>query len=186
MTIKYLFAAVLGLALAGCGGGGGGSETMVVADDTTLAASPTTTAAVKDESFVFASGVPALGTSGSTTLKFTDASATPAFSIAADGYTATGTTAFGSCIFKVTNSTFPAAHPLANGKTLTVNPCSVRVNTAGVTANGETTSRSVALLLGAANSAGVSVTVGITATGGLALNGSVVAMVTLTPITGAT
>lgn len=184
MTIKYLFAAVLGLALAGCGGGGG-SETMVVADDARLEASPTTIAAVKDESFVFATGVPALGTSGSTTLKFTDDSATPAFSIAADGYTATGTTAFGSCIFRVSNSNFPAEHPLANGKTVTVNPCTLNVSTSGATANGVATTRSVVLLLGAAQSAGASVTVGINASGGLTLNGSLVGTVTLTPITGA-
>jgi hypothetical protein len=94
------------------------------------------------------------------------------------------TAAFGSCIFAVTSSNFAAGHPLALGQTVTVNPCNVDVNTTGAVANGVATSRSVALLLGAAASAGSSVIISVTAGGALTLNGSNVGTVTLTPVSG--
>lgn len=170
-------------ALAACGGGGDDDETvMVVAEDTVLAANPQTTAAVVNEPFVFSDGVAAFATTSETTVVFTDTATTPAFSITADGNTATGTTAFGSCIFRVESSSFPDGHPLANGQTVTVNPCSLSVSTAGATADGINMSRSVALVLGAASSAGASVTVGVTSSGGLVLNGSIVTTVVLTPV----
>ncbi|WBY03641.1 hypothetical protein PE066_08940 [Ramlibacter tataouinensis] len=150
-----------------------------------MAINSTVTAAVVSQPFVFDAGVPALGTIGATTLVFTDAAATPAFAISADGSTASGTTTFGSCIFTVRASTFPPGHPLALGQTVTVNPCNIRVNTAGAVANGVATSRSVALLLGAAASAGASVTIGVTAGGSLSLNGHIVTTITLTPVTSA-
>jgi hypothetical protein len=60
----------------------------------------------------------------------------------------------------------------------------MNVNTAGAVANGVATSRSVALVLGAASSAGASVTVGVNAGGQLTLNGNIVATVVLTPVSG--
>lgn len=117
-------------------------------------------------------------------MAFTSTGTTPAFSIVAEGGTATGTTTFGSCIFAVTSSTFPAGHRLALGQTVTVNPCNMNVNTAGAVANGVATSRSVALVLGAAASAGSSVTVGVNPGGQLSLNGNIVTTVTLTPVSG--
>lgn len=183
--MNYKLAAVLCVALAGCGGGGD-DEVLGVATDTVLAANPTVTSAAVSVPFSFAAGVPEFGTSAATSVTFTGAGATPAFSIASDGNTASGTTEFGSCIFRVTRSSFPAGHALANGQTVTVHPCSLSIATTGAIANGQATSRSVALLLGAAASAGASVTVAVNPSGGLTLNGNIVATVTLTPSTGAT
>lgn len=181
--MKYVLAAILSLALAGCGGGSD-SPTMVAASDTTLAVSPTVTSALVNETFTFNSGVPSLGTTATTSLTFTSTATTPEFSITSGGNTASGTTTFGSCIFAVTRSTFPAGHALALGQTVTVNPCNVNINTRGGVANGVATSRSVALLLGAAASAGATVTVGINPNGGIVLNGNIVTTITLTPLTG--
>ncbi|MEJ8837930.1 hypothetical protein [Ramlibacter sp. AN1133] len=180
---KLLCIAALAVTLAGCGGGGD-DQLMVAASNTTLAANATTTSAVVQTPFSFPNGVTGLGTTAATTVTFTTASATPGFSISSGGNTATGTTTFGSCIFAVTASNFPAGHRLALGQTVTVNPCNLNVNTAGAVANGVATSRSVALLLGAAASAGSSVIVAVTAGGALTLNGNNVGTVTLTPLTG--
>lgn len=173
------------LAIAGCGGDDGPPPAIMgVAGNTSLAAAPVTTAAVANTPFTFASGVPALGTTAATTVAFTSTAATPTFNITSGNQTATGTTTFGSCIFAVTSSTFPSSHALAVGKTVTVNPCNINVGTAGAQANGAATSRSIALLLGAASSANQTATVGVNAGGQMTLNGNIVGTVTLTPVSG--
>ncbi len=182
-TKHLLSASILGLALAGCGGGSSEPD-KVAAGDTTLAVAPTTTAAVANLPFEFPAGVPDLGTTAATTLKFTDTSATPGFSITADGNTATGVTTFGSCIFRVTASTFPAGHALANGQTVTVNPCNLNVATTGAVAGDTPVSRAVALVLAAVASTNTSVVVGVTSSGGLTLNGNNVGTVRLVFVTG--
>jgi hypothetical protein len=169
--------------VAGCGGGDGGAP-LVAASDTVLPTNGTTASAVAQTTFTFNSGVAEFGTNTATDVKFTSDSATPAFSISSGGNTATGTTTFGSCHFAVTSSSFPVGHPLAQGQTVVVNPCNLNVRTAGAVANGVATTRSVALVLGAAASANASVTVGVTAGGQLTLNGSIVTTITLTPLTG--
>lgn len=73
---------------------------------------------------------------------------------------------------------------MALGKTVTVNPCDLSVRTSGAVANGQATSRSVALLLGAASSAGATVTVAVSASGQLTLNGNAAGLVQLVPISG--
>jgi hypothetical protein len=169
--------------LAGCGGGS--DPELVAASNATLAASPTVTSAVANQSFAFASGVADFGTTAATTVAFTSTSTTPEFSIASGGDVATGTTTFGSCIFTITASTFPASSPLATGKTITVHPCNITVNTAGQALSTPAETRSVALVLGAAASTGVAVTVDITEGGAITLNGKSAGTVTLTPVTGA-
>ena len=181
--MKYKLAAIFCAALAG-GCGGGSDPVLGVTSNTTVAASATTAAAVANTPFSFPSGVSALGTTGATTVQFTSSSATPAFNIASGGNTATGATTFGSCIFAETSSTFPAGHALALGQTVTVNPCSLNIATAGAVANGQATTRSAALLLGAAASANATVTVSVNAGGQLTLNGNSVGTVTLTPVSG--
>lgn len=178
--------------LTGCGGGGGGDAARTVTADANLAINPTSgpalVSAIADETFTFADGVPAFGTTASTSVEFSappTPSAAPGFSISSGGNTATGTVAFGSCIFRITASSFPDGHALAEGETITVNPCNLNVNVRGATANGQATSRSVALLLGAAASAGATVTVAVTPGGQLTLNGVAAGTVTLSPITGA-
>lgn len=184
-TAKLLFSVVTAVVVAGCGSGGDEPAPVLVAPATVaLAAAPTTVAAVEDIPFTFPSGVAELGTTGTTTVAFTDTSTTPAFSIASGGNTATGTTQFGSCIFVVTASTFPAGSRLALGNTVVVNPCNINVNTAGQQATGVSATRSVALLLGSAASAGASITVAVNPGGQLTLNGVSVGTVTLTPVTG--
>jgi hypothetical protein len=178
--------AVAAATLVACGGGGGDAPLQQVASDTTLAVNATVAGALSGTDFTFASGVADLGTSAATTVRFTGAGASPAFSISSGGNTATGTTTFGSCIFNVTSSTFPAGSSLATGQSITVNPCSANFNIRGVLANGVATSRPVGLLLGTASSARVPVQVGVNSSGQLVLSGAIVGNVTLTPVTGAT
>lgn len=170
--------------VAGCGGGDGGTP-LVAASDTVLATNGTTASAVAQTTFTFNNGVTEFGTNAATDVTFTSASATPAFAISSGGDTATGTTTFGSCDFAVTTSSFPAGHPLAQGNTVIVNPCNLKIGTAGAVANGIATSRSIALVLGAAYSANATIRVGVSASGQLTLNGNLVTTITLKPLTGA-
>lgn len=179
---------ILGLAAAvaisACGGGG--DDPVLVAPATAVV--PVTAAAataVVSQTFAFPSGVPDLGTTGTTTLAFTSTATTPAFQIASGGNTATGTTQFGSCIFTVTASTFPAGSRLAVGQTITVNPCNISVQTAGQQANGVAATRSASFVLGNAVSSGATITVAVNPGGQLAIGGVSVGTVTLTPVTGA-
>lgn len=79
---------------------------------------------------------------------------------------------FGSCVFVVSNSTFPAGHPMAVGATVTVNPCNIQTNTQRAAANGVQISAPVAMILGQATSTGSTVTVGVSASGQLLFNGN--------------
>src|SRR5260221_12681412 len=124
--------------------------------------------------------------SADTPVTYTGSSSSPAFKIASGGSSASGTLRFGSCIFVVTASTFAAGSPLSVGQTVTVNPCNLNVGTAGAVANGGGQTRSVALLLGAASSAGASGTLGGNAGGQLTLNGNSVGSGTPTPTGGGT
>jgi hypothetical protein len=129
--------------------------------------------------------VPAFGTTTPTTLTFTSATATPAFSIAADGFAASGPTTFGSCIFTVSTSTFPASSPLAAGKSVTINPCNLTAATSGGVANGVASDRAVQFVLGALNSLIRNLPVVINPNGSIVING-VRCYVTISVTTGAT
>jgi hypothetical protein len=180
LALGLVFAGVL----VGCGGGGGAPTPVLVAQtDANLAASPTTTTAVANVPFTFPGGVTDFGTTAATTVAFTNTSTTPAFSISTATGTATGTTTFGSCVFTVTGVS-GSVGSLHLGSTVTVHPCNLSVGTEGAAANGVATSRSVALLLGAASSAGAAVTVSVNPGGQLTLNGNAVGTVTLAPVTG--
>jgi hypothetical protein len=171
--------------LTACGGGGGEPPaTQVVAADTTIPANGTTTALVTNIPFTFPAGITEFGTTSTTTVAFTDTSTTPAFSIVSGANTATGTTTFGSCHFLVTASTFASTSKLAKGNTVTVDPCNINVNTAGVTANGVAVTRSIALRLGAAVSSGEPVTLNVNPGGQLTINGKSAGTVTLQVVTG--
>ena len=188
-ALQVLLAVAAAVVLSACGGGGGGGGNdapAVAAADTTVRVSPTVTGAVVNTPFAFPSGVTSFGTTSATTVAFNDTSATPAFTISSGGNTATGTTTFGSCIFTITSSTFVAPSPLAGGNTITVNPCNITINTKGQLANGVGQSRSVALVLGATASSGTSITVSVTPSGQVTLNGAIVGAVALADGTGAT
>lgn len=185
MNKLFAVAAVATAALLSACGGGGGDQPMVAAENTTLAVNSTVTSAVVQTPFDFPAGVSEFGTTAATSVTFTSTATTPAFTIASGSNTASGTTTFGSCIFAVTASNFPASSPLALGKTVTVQPCNLTVATAGAAANGVAATRAIALVLGAAASANASITVGVNPGGQLTLNGNIVGTVTLTPLTGA-
>lgn len=181
-TLKLLLAASTAVLLSACGGDP--EPLTVAATDTTIAAAPATVAAVEDVPFTFTAGVPDLGTTGTTTLAFTSTGTTPAFSITADGGTATGTTTFGSCIFVVASSSFPAGHRLAQGQTVTVNPCNIRLGTQGAPADSIARQRAAVFILGSAASTGSTVTVVVNPGGTITVNGQAAGTVTLVPVSG--
>ena len=121
--LASLFAIAIAVGLTACGGGGGSEPAAVevAAADTTLPAAPATTAAVANVPFTFPAGVPGLGTTGTTTIAFTNTATTPAFSITTPTGTATGTTRFGSCVFAVAAITGTVG-TMKVGDTITVNP----------------------------------------------------------------
>jgi hypothetical protein len=176
--------------LAACGGGSDSAPVALVASASTSAAiTPTTGAAVVssvlDKSFGFTVGVPSFGTTTATTLKLSGTGATPSFAISSAEGTASGAMAYGSCIFTMTQSTYPAGHPLALGSMVTVNPCTLSVGTAGGKGDGVAYTTSVNLVLGTVNSTPVSVTVSISSTGVVAVNNVTVGSVSVVAATGA-
>jgi hypothetical protein len=183
-NLKLSLAAVAAAALLAACGGGGDDTVAVAATDLTVAAAPQSTAAVANIPFSFAGGVPSFGTTATTTLAFTSTATTPAFRIDAGGNTATGTTRFGSCIFTVTGSTFTAPHPLAANAVITINPCSIKIDTAGK-AEGTTSTTEVELVLGTQSSLPATTQVTIAANGQVSINGQVAGSVTLREGTGA-
>lgn len=196
---KFALGLTLAAALAACGGGGDAPAAVKVSSvdvltavtSTTVASLVTTTPTVA----TFATGFSgtdntltdaAVAIAGSTTVSFTSSSATPAFAITNGGATATGTTTFGSCIFTVTASTFPLSSPLATGKVVKVNPCSLTASTSGVNADGLPVVRDVVLVLGTASSQPIQLAVTVSADGTVLIGTTPVGTVTLVAATGAT
>ena len=180
-----LGAAVL---LAACGGGS--SHVPLMASTATQAAiNPSSGAAVVgavlNKNFSFASGVPAFGTSTPTTLAFSGTGATPSFAVSSPEGTASGPTTFGSCIFTVAASTFPAGSPLALGQVVTISPCLLNVATVGVVADGSSLPVNASITLGTITSGNTVVTVSISSSGVITVGGSTVGNATLVATTGA-
>ena len=170
--------------LAACGGTDPTPAPLPVASaNATVNTNATIASAVANTPFTFGA-VPALGTTAATTLAFTSTGTTPAFSISSGGATATGTTNFGSCIFVVASSNFPAGHPLANGATVTVNPCTLNIATAGQPADSIARPRSTTLQLGGTTSTGQSVAITINSNGTVTINNTAAGNVTLVQISG--
>jgi hypothetical protein len=140
--------------------------------------------ASKDVPFEFDGGVPELGTTGVTSVMFTSTATNPGFRIAAGGSVATGTTAFGSCIFRIADSTFPAGHRLAPGTEISVSPCDLTIILENMPANGETQSKPAQMKLGATVSRPARVLVAVAPNGTLLLAGVPIGIVTVTPATG--
>ena len=183
---------VSGMLLAACGGGDSALTPvpLVATTNTAAAINPTTGAAVVQgvlgKNFTFASGVPSFGTTSATSLTLSGSGATPSFNLTSGVNTASGAMTYGSCIFTVATSTFPSGTPLAQGSKVTVNPCTLSVATAGVKADGTSATANVFLVLGTTNSSPVPVTVSVSSTGVVTVNGSTVGSATLVPATGAT
>lgn len=192
MKKLLLLAAVLSSVtlLASCGGGGGDTP-QVAAANAELAVDadngrPVFTA-LQNEAFTFPTGVADFGTAGTTTLTITppaSAGRNPTFAVASGGDTASGTMGFGSCIFRITVSTFNPPSPLVDGAIIEIQNCGVRLDTAGQNANDVALQKSAVLFLNNANSTGTTVTVSINPAGKITLNGRVVGTVTLKPVTG--
>ena len=184
---KLFFTVLVSAALTACGGGGTSApiSTSIATTNTAAAVTATTAAAVVNEPFTFAAGVPDFGTTTPTTVAFTSTGATPAFAISAGGATATGATTFGSCIFTITASTFPAGSKLAVNQSVRVNPCNLNVATSGGNANGAASNREVKFVLGTVDSNGNNLPVVINADGSIILNDVTLGTVTISVVTGA-
>jgi len=187
MKKRFVFVSALvsAMVLAACGGGAEEESPPVASSDMTLSVNASVAPALENEVFTF-SAVPAFGTSTTTTVEVTEADGpTDSFRIASGGATATGSLEYGSCIFRITASTFPADHPLAAGKTVTVSTCVVKVFTKGKPAQ-QAVAMSATLQLGSAVSLNTEVTVEIKENGQVVINGDSAGTVTLAPATGAT
>jgi len=169
--------------------GGDVAPTPVAAAATVVAASPANaaaatvvlqTVATAASPATFSAGVPALGTTASTTLAVSNTTATattpsgatvsgPAFSLASGGKTASGVLTFGSCVFTVSASTFEATHPMAVGKQVTVTPCQASLATNGVTADGAAKPVASTLTLGSVTSVVNTVQAVVSTTGSVSL-----------------
>ena len=134
-----------GLLLTACGGGGSTpvATTPVAATNLSANATATVVSAIGTTPVVFANGFSGVDTAGApvsvtgaTTVAFSGTGATPNVSITNGGFTASGVTTFGSCIFTFTTSTFPSGHPFSAGRVTRVDPCTLTINTANMTANG--------------------------------------------------
>jgi hypothetical protein len=178
--------------LVACGGGSSGSlpPARIASTNTTALINPQTGAAVVnsvlDKSFGFSSGVPSFGTTSATTLKLSGTGAAPSFAISSAEGSAPGAMTYGSCIFTVGQSIYPATFPLASGKSVTVSPCSLTVATIGLKGDGIATPANATFQLGTVNSSPVSVSVSISASGVVTVNGFIIGSVTLVAATGAT
>jgi hypothetical protein len=169
--------------LSACGGSDD-EPAQVAATDATLGVNLAVAQAAANTPFNFPSGVPDLGTTGTTTVAFTSTATTPAFSIQNGNQTATGTTNFGSCVFVVASSSFPAGHRLAAGSQVTINPCNIRLGTQGAPADSVARQRAAVFILGSAASTGSTVTVAINSGGTVTINGQAAGTVTLVPVSG--
>lgn len=174
--------------LAACGGGdtAAPSSKAVASADTTSAVTSSTAQVMVDKSFSFDSGVSALGTTSATTLALSGSSTAPTVKISSGGSAATGVMTYGSCIFTIQSSNFPATFPkLQVGATTEVKPCDLKLATAGLT-NGSSNSF-VKWILGNASSISQGVTVSIDIdTGVVTVNGTTFGTVKLVLSTGAT
>lgn len=191
MKKRFVLAAslVAALTLTACGGGGDDSTFLGASQDLVIsmnpATGPNTTAAVANDNFVFPTGVSEFGTTGlPTTLTWNDTSATPAFTIAADGSSATGVTEFGSCRFRVLTSSFPAPSPLFVGNVIVINSCVLTIRTRLQPADGAERLRELLLRLNTAQSNFVFGRVRVNSDGTVILNDRSQGTVTTNNLTG--
>ena len=188
MRVSFIKSAALAVlataALVACGGGGGDQYAPITSNAVTPATATTAAALTDNGAMRFSTGVAAFGTADST-LNVTANGGAYNFTVAEGGNTASGNLTFGSCIFTVTASTFPAGNALANGATVTVQPCNLIFQTAGQGNTGAPFTAQTTLLLGTSESSPFTETVSV-APGGTQLtittpSGSVtVAVTTLT------
>ncbi len=159
----------------------------VAAEDLVAPVNQQTVAALEGKTFTFPNGgsviSPALAgqTISMTLTNTTSATPTAAFTFPSGSITTSLT--FGSCIFNVTSVS--GNSPLSVGQTFTVNPCNLRVNTAGKQV-GTQTSTTATITLGTVNSQPVTVTVEVREDGTVVVEGTEAGKVTVTVATGTT
>ncbi|MBX3588560.1 MAG: hypothetical protein KF796_18175 [Ramlibacter sp.] len=188
-SVKVIWASVLGSVVlaAGLVACGGGSDPVLVAtSDVNVKLASTNGGAFVGTTLSFPSGVPDFGTAGTTTLSIggSTTSTTQTATISADGKTASGDMGYGSCFFVIKTSNFADNSALAVGKTVVVNPCEMKVTTAGLVANGGEQLTRVSMTLGTQLGAG-SIKITITPDGIVKSGSSQLANLSLTPATGA-
>ena len=133
--IKTGAAALIASAVLVACGGGGSDQYAALTRNAEIPMTVTNAAILTDNGpMVFASGVPAFGTTTSTTVSATGTGTNGGspynFTVADANNSASGVMTFGSCIFKVTASTFTTG-PLVLNAQIEVNPCQVVVQTSG-------------------------------------------------------
>lgn len=178
--------------LSACGGGGNDSPLRPVSTVTTPSITTAVTAdtvkAIVGSAFTFASGVDALGTTASTTVTLSGTDPLkPLFTLNSGGFEARGEITYGSCWFEIKSSNFlPAAtFPLLQvGQKKEVTPCDVKVPTSGLTTGGSSPS-SMTFVLGGKESNSSPITVTISSTGVVTVNGVTLGTATYTVTTGA-
>lgn len=125
-TLLVFLAATM---VSACGGGGDDPAVLVATSDLVTPVNSTTAEAVLGENFVFPSGVPSFGTTSTTTVQITS---TSTFTVTSAEGMASGDLSYGSCIFSVLTSSFASNHPLATGRVLTQNACTLGLATEGL------------------------------------------------------
>ena len=188
-SLWKLAVVVAAASLTACGGGGGDAPTTVATSSTAVTMDATTGAAaiqaVASKTVAFSAGVPDFGTTTATDLAITaPAGGTPTFAVSSAEGKASGDMSFGSCIFTVKTSTYPAGSKLAAGAKVTVSPCAIKLETAGVVANGTPVQVDVTITLNGVTSAPVQQTIAIAPTGALVVNNVTVTVTKTAAVTG--
>jgi len=193
LTKISLAALVLGgsVLLSACGGGNDSPlrpVSTVTTPSITTAVTADTVKAIVGSEFTFASGVDALNTTASTTLTLSGTDPLkPLFTLKSGGFEASGEIEYGSCFFKITSSNFLPATTfpfLQVGQKKEVTPCDVKVLTSGLTTGGSSPS-SMTFVLGGKESNSSPITVTISSTGVVTVNGVTLGTATYTVTTGA-
>lgn len=187
-ALKWAVGVVVAASLAACGGGSDSTLKAASSNATTTFSSASNTSGVagtliNTTPYTYSSGVPAFGTTSSTTLTVSGTAAAPTFSAVNGTNTASGKLSFGSCVFTVTASTYPATSPLALGKTVTVDPCSFTASTAGKTVSNVPAVVSTVLNLGGTSGTNSSPVV-VQDDGTIIVNGVTLTKVTTSIVTG--
>ena len=146
--------------LVACGGGGGDQYAPITSNAVTPMTASSAATVTDNGPMRFSAGIAAFGTADST-VNVTPNGSAYNFSVAEGGNTATGVLTFGSCIFTVTASSFPASHALGLNKTVTVNPCNLTFQTAGQGNTGAPFTAQTTLLLGTSESSPFTETVSV-------------------------
>ncbi len=136
--------AVAATGLAACGGSDPAPPVKIATSNFTTSVTAANVAAFGGQTYSFPGGVAAFGTTATTSLTL-GTGTTPTFSLQDGADTVTGNLSFGSCIFEVLTSTNPKYQL---GQKITVNPCTIGIDTAGSAANGQVATASAYLALG--------------------------------------